>query len=171
MPVPFAPTVVCMCGCTQGLKAATGGPTDFDIFEKVDFAEKLSLGSKRSTTDVLRARLAERAAAAAAAAVITTSTSTNVPSTTLPSPSATGMNSGVELTTCGNAECTVTESGPPGFRCICATVAYCSKQCQLAHWPSHKVPCKAIRAATASATAAGTTAAPAVVTSSNAAVP
>jgi hypothetical protein len=29
----------------------------------------------------------------------------------------------------------------------CGSVRYCGKECQMAHWPAHKAPCKASQAA------------------------
>jgi hypothetical protein len=48
------------------------------------------------------------------------------------------------LATCANAGCDATESCPRAFKqCSkCSTAKYCSRECQLAAWPSHKRECK-----------------------------
>ncbi|GIL75077.1 hypothetical protein Vretimale_7774 [Volvox reticuliferus] len=54
--------------------------------------------------------------------------------------------------TCGAAQ---QAGGPPLLWCSrCRTVRYCSRACQLGHWPNHKAACHQAAAASASATAA-----------------
>ena len=50
----------------------------------------------------------------------------------------------VGLATCANAGCGAVESCPRAFKqCSkCSTAKYCSRECQLAAWPSHKRECK-----------------------------
>ncbi|GIL50955.1 hypothetical protein Vafri_7014 [Volvox africanus] len=54
--------------------------------------------------------------------------------------------------TCGAAQ---QAGGPPLLWCSrCRTVRYCSRACQLGHWPYHKAACQQVAAAAAAATAA-----------------
>ena len=52
--------------------------------------------------------------------------------------------------------CGSTVAGGPGtgLCAACRCVAYCSKACQVAHWPSHKVRCKEVRNSKKAAAAA-----------------
>jgi hypothetical protein len=57
------------------------------------------------------------------------------------------------LRSCGLAGCGAREAHPAHFKscAACRGVAYCCKEHQTAHWPSHKGPCKAARKAAAAA--------------------
>jgi hypothetical protein len=54
----------------------------------------------------------------------------------------------VGLASCARAGCGAVESCPKAFKhCSkCRTAVYCSRECQLAAWPSHKRDCKRLAA-------------------------
>ena len=62
-----------------------------------------------------------------------------------------------DLRSCALASCGVKEAHPQHYKtcAACRAVAYCCKEHQLAHWPSHKAACKAARKAAASGASSG----------------
>ena len=58
-----------------------------------------------------------------------------------------------ERSSCALASCETREAHPQHFkRCAaCRTVAYCSREHQVADWPAHKAVCKATRKAASEA--------------------
>ena len=62
-----------------------------------------------------------------------------------------------DLRSCALASCGVKEAHPQHYKtcAACRGVAYCCKEHQLAHWPSHKAACKEARKAAASGASSG----------------
>eukprot|EP01048_Picozoa_sp_COSAG05_P018852 COSAG05_NODE_2835_length_2585_cov_2.664521_2_plen_302_part_00 len=120
----------CLCpagpGCTVACVLCRGRGEVAPFQTPEEAGPQPTLSPDDGETDVVRASRAAAARADAAVAALKSGSSSNI------------------ITCCYNPTCTA-DSAPK--RCSkCKMVRYCSRDCQVSHWPQHKPVCGAFRA-------------------------